>query len=572
MTIRKQLEKDLATAFKKLKFETTLAQVSSSSVASVDYQCNASFQLAKSVGKNPFDVANEIAGVFKSGIATCGVSRPAFLNFSIKISALEKMGDFVLSHGKIPLAQQKKQMVFFDYGAPNIGKEMHIGHLRSPIIGEALKRVFESFGHATKADNYLGDWGLPLGLIIGELEIQGVIKNNELVGEITLELLNEIYPKASKRKDDDKDFLNKARSITAQMQSGEEPYYSLWKQIRQLSVEKISKIYDEMFNCTFDFYNGESFAQPYVDVVIDILKKKGLTYEDKGCLLIDVKEENENRPMPPFMLQKAGGGDLYATSDIATIYWRYKEFKPDQFIYVVDDRQSLHFTQLFRIAKKGGMVSDNTKLVHVGLGTINGKDGKPFRTRAGGTVRLEDVIEMVSERVKGRVEESGRSLDKEVIKKIALSALKFADLAGNVRSGYVFDIDKFTDFNGKTGPYLLYTVARINSVLSKVDGGQIGNSKLVVGDDINEDIRKILASVMKISDAYIGAMQSYSLNGIVESVYNLAQEFNTFYANTNILKEKDAGKKALYLNICTLVKKSLEFALNTLAIDVVESM
>jgi len=567
MTIREQIEKDLVNAFVKLKFDVTPAQISVSNLDNVDYQCNASFQIAKSIKKNPLDVASEIAKNFKSKVAICEVSKPAFLNFQVSDMALEKLAGEILTNGKIPLAKQKKRTVFFDYGGANVAKELHIGHLRPPIVGEALKRVFGSFGHKTVADTYLGDWGLQIGLVIAELELQKT-------KDITIEVLNEYYPRASKRKDTDPEFMKKAQEYTRQLQQLKEPYIGLWKKIRAVSVERIRENYERL-NCTFDLYNGESHAQPFVDMVLKILEPH--TYIDKDCLLIDVKNENENKPMPPVILKKGNGGDLYATSDVATIYYRQKDFNPDEYIYVTDFRQNLHFEQIFRVVKKGNIVPENTKFTHIGLGTISGKDGKSFRTRDGGTIRLEDVIGLVVDGAKKRLVESGRNADDETAERIGLSALKFADLVGNVKSGYIFDIEKFTDFNGKTGPYLLYTIARINSLLSKV-GGEYKDVSAILSEvknpasEAKRNIRNILSSVLKISDAYTTAAQNYTLNGIVEAVYNLASEFNSFYGNTNILKEKDANLKNLYIGICVLVKKTMEFVLDTLAIDIVESM
>ncbi|MCL2755672.1 MAG: arginine--tRNA ligase [Firmicutes bacterium] len=580
MTIREQIEKDLSATFKKLKFDYSLAQLSPSSIAGTDYQCNASFQIAKSAGLNPFDVATKIATEFKSTIAKCEAVRPAFLNFYINDSALKDMAENVLSNGKISLAKQEKRTIMFDYGAPNIGKELHVGHLRSPIIGEALKRVFATFGHKTISDNYLGDWGTPLGLIMAELELQGKIKSGILQCEVTLDLLNEVYPMASKRKTEDEKFKKKAEDITAKMQNFEQPYYRLWQQIREVSVTRIRENYDKL-NCTFDTYNGESYAQPYVKVVLDILKKAGLVYVDKDCLMINVAEAGEHiplpqkdgepqrfeKPMPPVILQKGNGGDLYATSDVATIYYRYKDYKPDEYIYVVDERQSLHFTQLFRIVKKVNIVPVDTKLVHVGFGKILGQDGKPFKTRAGGTIRLEEIVNLVTDSAKKRLQENGKTNSIEVAEKIGLAALKFADLSNNVRKDYVFDIDKFTDFNGKTGPYLLYTVARINSILEKAT-----TINSIITGEFDQTIRNIFINIIKISDAFTSATQNYTLNGIVDAVYNLAAEFNTFYGNTNILKEQDKDKQKFYLGICHLVKVCIEFTLDKLGIDTVQSM
>ena len=568
MTIKQQIERDLGMF------------VSPSSVTGVDYQCNACFALAKQLGKKPLDVANEVASKFKSDVATVSVSSPAFLNFTVKDEVLLRIKG-------VELQKQPKQKVFFDYGGANIAKELHVGHLRSPIVGEALKRVWEAFGHETVACTYLGDWGLQIGLVIAQCIDDKTVVNGKFVSEITLDLLNDIYPKASKRKDAEPQFKKNAEDITVRLQSLQEPYISLWREIRRVSVDKIRENYERL-GCTFDFYNGESNAEPFVEVVLEGLKAAGLTYVDKDCLMIDVREEGEHvpipkktpdepqrfeRPMPPVILKKGNGGDLYSTSDVATIYSRNKEHQPSEFVYVTDFRQEMHFTQVFRIVKKGGIVPKTTKMTHVGYGAMLGQDGKPFKTRAGGTIRLGEVIGLVTDAAKKRIEESGRGVDANVAEKVGLSALKFADLSNNVRRDYIFDIDKFTSFEGKTGPYMLYTVARINSVLEK--SGLDTNGRWSIAPtqcEITDEIRAIYMGVVRLGDAYVVAQQNYTLNGIVDAVYELAKAFNLFYASTNILKETNEETRNFYLGVCVLVRDSIGFALDTLAIETVEKM
>jgi len=394
---------------------------------------------------------------------------------------------------------------------------------------------------------------------------------------VTLDMLNEVYPRASKRKETDKKFYARAEEITANLQRMEEPYLTLWKGIRETSVARIRENYLRL-NCTFDTYNGESHAQPYLDMVLDSMTMRGVTYMDAGCLMIDVRQEGEHvpipkktpdepqhylRPMPPVILKKGNGGHLYLTSDLATMYYRNRDFKPDEFIHVVDARQGMHFIQLFRIAKKGGIIPAETKTVHVGIGTINGPDGKPFKTRAGGTVKLEEVMDTVVEFAKRKMVESGRAASDDVAERVGLSALKFADLSNNVRRDYIFDLEKFTDFNGKTGPYLLYTVARINSIFERADAADL---------KLGTENRAVLAAIMKLVDSYTIALTNYTLNALCDAVYDLAQEFNNFYATTNILRETDKTKRNSYLALCAVTKSAIEFALNTLAIDTVERM
>jgi len=506
--------------------------ISPSSVAGVDYQF-ACFEIAKKQGKKPLDVATQMAKSHKGDLATACASAPGFINFVLTDKALQEIADYVLKNNKIPLETQEKRKIFFDYGGANVAKELHIGHLRPPIIGEALKRVFQAFGHKTIADTYLGDWGLQMGLVIAELELNGN-------PEITIELLNEYYPIASKRAKEDENFRKKAEEYTARLQNLEEPYYSVWKKMRAVSVEKIRENYNRL-NCTFDLYNGESTAQPFVEKVLEVLKPH--TRVDNDCVLMDVKDDSDNKPMPPVILKKGNGGDLYATSDVATLYYRQKSLKPDEYVYVTDFRQNLHFEQVFRVAKKGGIIPSDVMLTHIGLGTITGADGKPFKTRDGGTIRLEDVINLVVDAAKDE--------------RVGLSALKFADLVNHVKSGYIFDVDKFISFEGKTGPYILYTIARINSILEKSD------KWTGVTSGLNHEV---MGAIVKLSDAYTAATQNYTLNGIVDAMFLVAQAFNVFYG-----KEQIIGNDA-NLTLAKIVKLVLEFVMDTLAIDVVEKM
>ena len=554
MTIKQQIERDLG------------FPITASSQQGIDYQCNACFALAKQQGKKPLDVAMEVAKNFKSKIATITAVPPAFLNIVVRDEALLKID-------KIMLEPQKQRTVFFDYGCANIAKELHAGHLRSPIIGEALRRVHNAFGHKTLGCTYLGDWGLQIGLVIAQSQDEGIIKNGKFTKQITLDMLNDIYPKASKRKSTDQEFKKRAEDITLDMQNLKEPYISLWREIRRVSVDKIRESYDRL-NCTFDFYNGESNAEPYVDVVLKMLSDKGLTYIDKDCVMMDVKTDTDTAPMPPVILKKGNGGDLYATSDVATAYYRYKNHKPNEIIYVSDFRQDLHFKQFFRIVKNGGLVPPETQLTFVGYGTMMGADGKPFKTRSGESIRLAEILQMVTDAASKRLTENGRGGDLVLAEKIGLSALKFADLSNNVRRDYIFEIDKFTSFEGKTGPYILYTIARINSIFEKANIKNNGFARLTPTRDyvkLNE-IREIYVAILRLSDSYPVALQNYTLNGIVDAVYELAKAFNLFYANTNILKEPDPNKRAFYLHVCSLVKGALEFAMKTLAIDTVDKM
>jgi len=587
MNVKQRIEKDLR------------APISVSAVDICDYQYNGCFAQAKEQKKNPLELAQELARNFKSSVAIAEAVAPGFVNFKVTDKALTTEMQKILKTGKLPLANypvtepalrvanvchpfvpkgNSPRTVFFDYGGANIAKELHVGHLRSPIVGEALKRVYEALGHKTYADVYLGDWGLQNGLILAELEARGFIPlrhegvaRSDGVG-VTLDLLNEVYPTASKKKDSDATFKARADEITLLMQQKKAPWFDLWKQMRKMSVAKIRENYNRL-NCTFDFYNGESDAQPYVDTVLDILKKKGLAYDSDNCLIMDVVKDSDTGPMPPIMLKKGNSGDLYATNDVATIYMRARDFKPDEIIYLTDARQSLHFEQVFRCAKLGGLVPASTTLTHIGYGTMNGKDGKPFKTRAGGTIKFEEVINLVTEAAQKRIPPLRLEgcLEGGVSEKIGVAALKFADLSNHVRKDYVFDIDRFTSFEGKTGPYILYTIARINSLFKKSDTPPLGHPSSHRGG-MSSEVRGIIVKVIKLADSYLSAATNYTLNGIVDAAYALAAEFNLFYANTKILAEPDTEKRQSYLALCEVVRIALKAAMHTLAIEVVEEM
>jgi len=546
VNIKLQIEKDFG------------APVSPSAVDICDYQCNAAFAIAKTEKRAPMDVAREIADKFKSRIATAEAVAPGFVNFKVNEAALETAAQEVLKTGKLPLAKLPAQTVFFDYGGPNIAKELHVGHLRPHIIGEALKRVFQSLGARTIADSFLGDWGLQIGLVIAELEASSGKP------ETTLEMLNEVYPRASARSKTDLAFKARAEEITLRLQQQQQPYYDLWKKIREVSVAKIRENAAAL-SCTHDTMRGESYAQQYIPEVLEILKQNG-AYTSDNCLVMDVKEDTDTGPMPPILLQKSNGGELYSTSDVATIYYRFRDYRPDEFIYVNDARQELHMRQVFRCAKRGNLVAPGTRLTHVSFGTMNGKDGKPFKTRAGGTIRFEDIINLVTEAAQKRLAENGKAENPGLAQKIGIAALKFADLSNHVRKDYIFDLEKFTSFEGKTGPYILYTIARIKSLLAK------SKDEKQSGTVVSGITRNLVMKVIKLADCYPAAAANYTLNGIADSAFALAAEFNLFYACTKILAEPDTRKRQGYLALCKIIKNALEFSMDTLAIDVVEEM
>ncbi len=517
-----------------------------------DFQCNSAFALAKQQHQSPVAIANQIVEQWNQqyGDTATATAVNGFINFNMTDKQLQTMAEYVTQKHLLPLATQKPRTIFLDYGGANIAKELHIGHLRSPIIGEALKRVFQAFGHSTISGAYLGDWGLQMGLVIASIMEQGID-----VHDVTLPMLGEIYPAASKRKNIDQEFYERAATVTAKLQNMEEPYYGMWQVLRNLSVNQIKKNYDKL-NCTFDLYDGESSYQFNVDNVIKILQDQNLVEKSQGALIVNVAKPEDQKPMPPVIIKKQNGGDLYATSDISAIYTRYQKYHPDQFVYITDARQGLHFEQIFRVARMANLVSPNTTLTHVSYGTINGKDGKPFKTREGGTIKLEDILDTVANATTEFA--------------VGLSAIKFADLINQVHKDYIFDLQKCISFEGKTGPYILYTIVRINAIFNKVGTFQCNFANLSQYN--NDYIRKVMVSVIKLAEAYNVALNTLSLNAIADAIYNLANAFTAFYTEHNIIHETDNAKKELYLSVAQLTKTALEIGLNTLAIDTVEKM
>ena len=543
MNIKQRLEQAL---------QTILPQATLSTSEKADFQCNGAFALAKTQRVAPVQIATQIAEQWNAQFSALATASPAggFINFMITDQLLCQMAEFVVREQRLPLPQVPTRTIFLDYGGANIAKALHIGHLRSPIIGEALKRVFQAFGHHTIAGTYLGDWGLQMGLVIASMEEQGLTPE-----QVTLDMLGEIYPAASQRKNTDLAFYERAALITAKLQNFEEPYYGICQKLRKLSVSQIEKNYRRL-NCTFDLYDGESTYQPSVPVVLEQLKTAGLLQASQGALIVEVATPDDQKPMPPVVLKKQNGGNLYATSDVAAIYTRMQKYHPDQFVYITDARQALHFEQIFRLVRKAGFVAGNTVLTHVGYGTINGKDGKPFKTREGGTIKLEDILETVSQATTEFA--------------VGLAAIKFADLINQVRKDYIFDLQKCISFEGKTGPYILYTIVRIKAIFNKVSTFQPDFTNLTRYQ--SPAIRDILLKVLRLTEAYTVTLNTLSLNTLAEAIYNLANSFAIFYNAHNIINEQDPQKQQLLLSVAQLTRTALEFGLHTLAIDPVDKM
>lgn len=552
-----------------------------------DFQCNGCFSLAKKIAGNPFDVAEKIVkNIPQNDDFIFEVAKPAFINIKLTDKKLENLGNEFLNDEMGGVQKhQKSQKVILDYGGANVAKALHIGHLRSPIIGESLKRLYKFLGDEVISDAHLGDWGLQMGLTELQLYNDGILdyyftgKGEEPI--ITLDLLNEAYPKASLRKNNDEDFKNQADDWTLKIQNKEEPYFTIYKKIRQVSVEQIKKHYSEL-GAEFDLWYGESDADAYIDKALKIIEDKGLTRVSDGAVIVDVAEEGENiplpksspdevqrykNPMPPAILKKYNGGVLYATTDIATILMRNETIKNvDRIEYIVDGRQKNHFTQVFRVCKKAGISPENQQLIHIGFGTMTGKDGKPFKTRSGDTIKLEDIINLLIDKASEKLKANNAPVSRETALKIGVAAMKFGDLSNSVVKDYVFDIDKFLSFEGKTGPYLQYTVVRINSILNKCNDKA---GKFFINSD---EEREIIKSILKLNSAYEICYQEKSLNALCSATYDLASNFSTFYNNHNVINESNSQIKQSYISLLNLVKKELSTALYVLGIDIPEKM
>lgn len=588
MDLRTKLYDKMRSTLKKLDLPLENLSISFSSLPEVcDFQTNYALITAKKLGKNPIALAEEIVEAIGNPSYT---ALKGFINIKVTEKTLSKFANDVITDEDLGLEKVAlPRKLLIDYGGANVAKELHVGHLRSPIIGEALKRLHRLLGDTVYADTHLGDWGMQMGLTVLQLKEDGYLDDffrqsdnyeNIPLKNITLDTLNDEYPKASKRKDVDEHFKKLADDYTLFIQQKREPYYTIYRKIRAMSVEEIKKNY-ALLNTSFDFWFGESDAEDYIDGVVKLFVDKKLARVSEGALVVDIaregehipipkKNENEEQryknPMPPAILKKYNGGYLYISTEIATIAMRNKMDKYDELIYLTDNRQGKHFEQAFRCAKLAGISPEEQKLTHISFGTMNGKDGKPFKTRSGETIRLKDVVNLLIDKASEKLKANGIENDRELARKIGVGAMKFGDLSNIISKDYVFDIDKFLSFDGKTGPYIQYTIARINSILQKAqeDGGKICIE--------NEEERAIVLSFQKLNSSYKICYDEYSLNLLCSSAFDLAKAFSTYYNNHKILTEKNAEKRKSMLSICMLVKRALSVALDTLGIDVVEKM
>lgn len=534
-----------------------------------DYQYNGAFKLAKTMHKSPMVIADEIVSKLKDNDMFKEVSNVnGFINITLSDKSLidylnEIVNNFDINTFKI----NTDETIFLDYGGANVAKALHAGHLRSPNIGEALKRLCEAVGYKTISDVHYGDWGRPMGLIICEIKhrypnldfFNPNLDSYPKESPVTLEDLYDIYPLASAKAKEDEEYLNEARELTVKLQKKEKGIYDLYKAFTKLSILDIEDIYKKL-NCTFDLYEGERDADDYIEDVLTVTKP--FTTISNGATIIDVKEETDKKEIPPVMLLKSDGGVLYDTTELATLYSRIKRFKASKYFYLTDVRQELHFVEAFRAAYKTGIVPKDISLEWFGFGTLNGPDGKPFKTRDGGIMSLRELISIVKTETRKVIKDNIKEEDKDDLAEVlAIAAIKYADLLPNRTSDYVFDPIKFSDINGKTGPYILYSTVRMKSLLSK------SNLKYNKYYKINtKEERDILINIIKLRSVIEKSFNMRSLNEICEYIYKLTSSFNAFYSNHEVLTEQDELVKESYLTLINEVYIINKYLLNILAI------
>lgn len=555
-----------------------------------EYQCNGALAAAKQYHKAPIMIANSVAEKLTEsaeGSATFekieGVA-PGFLNLNVAGTFLSKyVADMCAAgkEGRYGLEAGAPKRIVIDYGGANVAKPLHVGHLRSAIIGESLKRINRYMGNTVWGDVHLGDWGLQMGLIIEELRNRKPdlpYFDLDFTGEypteapFTISELEEIYPAASGRAKEDEAFAARAHEATLKLQSGDPACTAIWKHIMAVSKADLKKNYDNL-NVTFDLWKGESDAQPYIPDMIADFEARNIAHESQGALVVDVTEDSDSKEIPPCIVRKSDGAALYATSDLATLIEREKLYQPDGYIYVTDKRQEMHFTQVFRTARKAGIVGEDTSLKWIGFGTMNGSDGKPFKTRQGGVMRLEYLIAQIRDAVLDKTKENTTLSEEEIQNNatiIGLAALKYGDLSNQAAKDYVFDIDRFASFEGNTGPYILYTIVRIKSILKKYEGGPVTAADLTAPE--TESAKGLMKEVSKWNEVMSAVYEELAPHKICAYAYSLSDAFNHFYHETKILGEENEALKKSYIELITLVKEVLEASIDLLGFEAPERM
>lgn len=577
MSLISDTEKYLCETINKAGYEIDSVKLEKSKLPEFgQYQINVAMMLAKKYGMNPRDLASNIVNALDNRFTNVNIQGPGFINLTftdeVLLDYLNKgIEDFNIFIDK----SDTRKKIILDYGGANIAKELHVGHLRCNI-GEAVRRLILAFGDEAISDVHWGDWGTPIGLVMRE--IKEVYPNLPYFDEnyegeypsespVSNEELGIFYPRASLRKKEDPEYAEEARLMVEGFQKGKPGLKALWKHIVNVSREDCNKVYDYL-NCHFDLSYGESDADKYVKPVLDFLKEKGVTEISDGALIMHVAKEDDNKEMPPLLLVKSDGAILYDTTELATIYQRVKDFDPDAIWYFVDERQSLHFEQTFRGCYKSGLVKESCDLKFNGFGTINGSDGKPFKTRDGGVMSLKGLIKLVYDNIEPKIKDEIQGDERiEVANKLTVATLKYSDLLPFRKTDYIFDVEKFTSFEGKTGIYSVYTATRMKSLLNKIDSENVSIKTIA-----NEDMSSILVKLTELPRVLRVSYNDASVSYICEFVYELCSLFNKFYTNNNIMNEENSDIKESFIALTKLSYNVLHNLLSILGIDEVEKM
>lgn len=557
-----------------------------------EYQCNGAMAAAKEYKCAPFMISDKIAQALAENELFKSVEsvKPGFINMKVSPAYLAKyVSDMKADEGRFGCDKAAHpKTIIVDYGGANVAKPLHVGHLRSAVIGESIKRIGKFMGHNMIGDVHLGDWGLQMGLIIVELKERKpdlVYYDESYTGEypkeapFTISELEDIYPTASKKSKEDEAFREAAMEATSQLQAGRRGYRALLAHILDVSVTDLKKNYDNL-NVSFELWKGESDAQPYIPDMVQMMKDKGFAYMSEGALVVDVKEDTDTKEIPPCIILKSDGASLYSTTDLATIVMRMQDYNPDAIIYLTDQRQSMHFVQVFRCARKTGLVGPDVELTHIGFGTMNGKDGKPFKTRDGGVMRLEYLLDEINEEMLKKITENQKekeNLDiseeeaKQTAKTVALAAVKYGDLSNQASKDYCFDIERFTSFEGNTGPYILYTIVRIKSILKKYTAkNSLPDAPILGAHSASE--KNLMLVLSRFNAMMENAYEEKAPHKICAYIYELANAFNGFYHETKILSEEDPQVQASYIGLLVLTKNILETCIDVLGFSAPDRM
>lgn len=585
-TLLEQITIEMKEAFRKAGYDEAFAKVTLSNRPDLcEYQCNGAMAAAKTYKKAPIAIANDVVAVIpeKSCFETAEAVAPGFINLKIDPAFAADFLEQMAQDPKYGVEEaEEPKTILIDYGGPNVAKPLHVGHLRSAIIGESVKRILRYKGNRVIGDIHLGDWGYQMGLIITELEKRKPelpYFDESYEGEypqeapFTIGELEEIYPTASAYAKENEEYREKALHATYLLQNGHRGFRAVWKHIMEVSVADLKKNYKNL-NVEFDLWKGEADAQKYIPGMVEMLKEKGLARYDEGALVVDVQEESDKKAVPPCMILKSDGAALYDTTDLATLVEREELYQPDTVIYVVDKRQELHFVQVFRCAKKAQIVRPETQLEFLGFGTMNGKDGKPFKTREGGVMRLENLIREINEEMYRKIMEN-RTVSEEEAQKTAqmvgLAAIKYGDLSNQASKDYIFDVDRFTSFEGNTGPYILYTIVRIKSILNKYQE-EASLEGLAVRTASSEFEKALMLETAKYNDVLETVYEELAPHKLCAYIYDLANAFNKFYHETKILSEENQEKKKGYIALLKLTKEVLESCIALLGFEAPERM